>query len=106
MRLSLLRFYWLKLIGAAIALLLAIVYLAGYEPYSLMGFGVMAFIVTILAIRIRKGTMPATCDLCGAASTMKAEYGAGFSNAKLVITCPRCGRVINGKKGSVHPVQE
>jgi hypothetical protein len=106
MRISLLRFHWLRFIGAITALLLALIYLAEYEYLSLTGFGVMALIMTYGGIRIRRGTLPAVCDLCGAASTMSAEYGAGFSNARLILSCPSCGRVVNRAENGIKPEKE
>lgn len=106
MNLNFFRFYWLKLIGAIVTISLAVTYLCGYEEVSLTGFALLAVIIGYYGIRIRKGTMPALCDLCSSRATIKAEYGAGFSNARLVITCPRCGRVVNTGTGTVHPERE
>lgn len=106
MHLSLIRFYWLRLFGAVLALVLALLYLSGYEAVSLLGFTIIAFVATVITIRISKNTMPASCDLCGAPSTMTAEYGAGFVNARLILNCTRCGRVVNTTPGSVNPQKE
>lgn len=106
MRLSLLRFYWLRVLGAVLALVLASLYLADFEEISIFGFSFMALVAAVLTIRISRNTMPASCDLCGAPATMTAEYGAGYSNARLILNCTRCGRVINSRPGSVKPQKE
>lgn len=106
MNLNFFRFYWLRLIGAILTIGLAVTYLSGREEISLTGFALLAVVISFYGIKIRKGTMPALCDLCGSQSTMKAEYGAGFSNARLVVTCPRCGRVINRGTGTIKPERE
>lgn len=106
MHISLIRLYWLRLIGAALALLLAILYLAEFEEISLAGFALIALMAIYIGIRINNGTMPAHCDLCGSEGTMGAEYGAGYANARLILNCRRCGRVINGASGSVKPQKE
>lgn len=106
MHVSLIRLYWLRLIGAVLALLLAILYLAEFEYASLAGFAIIALVGIYLGIRINNGTMPARCDLCGSEGTIGAEYGAGYANARLILNCCRCGRVINGKPGSVKPAKE
>jgi hypothetical protein len=106
MQISLIRFYWLRLIGAVFALFLALLYLGGFEMASLGGFTIIACVAIYMGIRINNGTMPATCDLCGSPGTMKAEYGAGFTNARLILECGRCGRVVNGAPGSVKPQRE
>lgn len=106
MRLTLLRFHWLRFFGAIVALLLALLYLYGYEQFSLIGFALIALVLTYGGIRIRRGTLPAICDLCGAHATMTSEYGAGFSNARLIICCPDCGRIVNGSNGGVQPRKE
>ena len=107
MFLNFFRFHWLRFIGAILALLLSIIYLFGFEEISLAGFGIGIVIASYIGIRIRKGSMPARCDLCGSEGSLKAEYGAGFSNARLVLTCSSCGRVINGgEKGTIKPRKE
>lgn len=106
MQINFIRFYWLRLFGAVFALILALLYLAEFQRISLIGFSCNAFIVIYLTIRINNGTMPAECDLCGNPGTMKAEYGAGFSNARLILTCEQCGRIINSAPGSVKPRKE
>ncbi len=106
MYINFIRFYWLRLFGAVFALTLALLYLTGFEGISLIGFGCIAFIAIYITIRINNGTLPAQCDLCGSNGTMNAEYGAGFSNARLILTCQNCGRVVNGTKGSVKPQKE
>jgi len=106
MRLSLLRLYWLRIFGALFALIFAIFYLLGLEELSVACFGVMALAITVLTIRIRNNTLPADCDLCGASATITAEYGAGFANARLILNCSRCGRVINSRPGSMKPQKE
>lgn len=88
-------FYRTRLILACIVLGLSLLYLNGGEKTALGGFAVLTLVTVFLCDKLRKGTMPAICDLCGKAGTMKAEYGAGFSNARLVLSCPRCGRVVN-----------
>lgn len=99
-------FHKLRIVTAVIVFLLAIIYLNGGEKFSLIGFATLSTVVALLCNKIRKGIMPAVCDLCGTRATMKAEYGAGFSNAKLVIDCHRCGRVINQAKQGVNPQKE
>ena len=106
MNLNFLRFYWLRFIGALVTISLAMLYLGGYEEEALAGFAFLAVVAAYLGIRIRKGNMPALCDLCGSLATMKAEYGAGFVNARLVISCPRCGRVVNRGTNTVRPEKE
>jgi hypothetical protein len=81
-------------------------YLGEQEEIALIGFAVVATITAYLCFRIRKGDMPATCDLCGENGTLKAEYGAGFSNARLILNCPHCGRVINKASRGTDPQQE
>ena len=107
MFLNFFRFHWLRFIGAILALLLSVIYLFGFEEISLAGFAVGIVIACYIGIKIRKGTMPARCDLCGSQGTLKAEYGAGFANARLVLSCAHCGRVINGgAKGTIKPRKE
>ena len=106
MQLSLIRFYWLCLAGAILALTFSLVYLAGAEIPALGGFALIAAVAIYITIRINRGDMPSICDLCGADAVMTAEYGTGFSNARLIVTCPGCGRVINTGKGTVTPQRE
>jgi ribosomal protein S27E len=95
-------FYKLRIAAAIIVLALALLYLNGLEKISLAGFAVLACITTYICNKLRLGTMDADCDLCGARGVMKAEYGAGFSNARLVINCQKCGRVINSSKSGIR----
>ncbi len=96
-------FQWLRFLCAVVVLGLAILYLAGGEKIALVGFAIITFPVAVICNRLRKGTMVAVCDLCKAKGTMTAEYGAGFSNARLVINCPHCGRVVNKADRGVDP---
>ena len=100
---SLIRFHWLKFLGAVTALCLAIMYLAGLEKASLAGFFLIGVYASILCIRIQKGTQKARCDLCGQPSTMRVEYNHGFTNVRLIIDCPACGRVVNTATAGVLP---
>ena len=106
MRLNFFRFHWLRFLGAVLALFFAILYLAGGEEIALAGFAFIAIIAGFIGIRVRKGTMPALCDLCKEHGTLKAEYGAGFSNARLILNCPNCGRVINTATRGAAPERE
>lgn len=106
MRLSLTTFHKLRIITATIVLFLALIYLSGQEAFSLAGFALLAVVATYICYHLRNGSMAAECDLCRSQATMKAEYGAGFSDARLVINCPQCGRVINGAKQGVEPQRE
>ena len=106
MRLSFSLFYKLRLLGALLTFILAALYLAGAEKIAISGFAILACLVTVVCTRLRKGTMSASCDLCGTSGSMKAEYGAGFSNARLVLECPRCGRVVNGEDYRAAPRKE
>ena len=81
--------------GAVAALFCAVMYLAGYIEIALIGFGLVACVGIIIGYRINSGTLPARCDLCGASGVFSAEYGHGFQNACLILSCPRCGRVVN-----------
>lgn len=99
-------FHKLRIVTAVIVLFLAIIYLNGGEKIGLTGFAVLAAVVAIICNKIRKGVMPAICDLCSTKATMKAEYEAGFSNARLIINCPCCGRVVNQAKQGVNPQKE
>lgn len=99
-------FHKLRIITAVIVLILALIYLNGGEKIALIGFALMSTVVAIICNKIRKGIMPAVCDLCGTKATLQAEYGAGFSNARLVLNCPCCGRVVNQAKQGVNPQRE
>jgi hypothetical protein len=103
MRLSLVRFHWLRFLGAIFALVLAIIYLMESEEIALLGFALIALVAAVICIKIRKGTLPAICDLCRSKGTMRAEYGPGFSNARLILNCPQCGRVINKAQAGMQP---
>ncbi len=98
MLLSFHRFYKLRIITAVIVFILAILYLTGYEEVGLAGFAVITALAAYVCNKLRLGTMAAYCDLCGRDGLMKAEYGAGFSNARLVLNCCNCGRVVNSTK--------
>lgn len=100
------RIHQLRIGTAIVVLILALLYLMGQEKTALAGFALITMAAVAVGDRLRKGTLPATCDLCGASATMAAEYGAGFSNARLVLTCPRCGRVINSGGYQVEPRRE
>lgn len=102
MNLNFKMFYRLRFFCALIVFGLALLYLAGGEKPALVGFAIITAITVFICDKLRKGTMPADCDLCQASATMKAEYGAGFSNARLVLHCPQCGRVINVAKEGVE----
>ncbi len=106
MYLNFFRFHWLRFLTAIIVLALALLYLMEVEGIALFGFLFLALIVTIICDKIRKGTMPAICDLCRSKGTIKAEYGAGFSNARLILNCPQCGRVINKADQGINPQKE
>jgi len=92
--------YWLRIAGAGAALLLAVAYLAGYVAFALLGFGFVGLAGGIIGYRINRGTLPATCDLCGRNGLFSAEYGHGFRNARLILNCTTCGRVV-GQGGNV-----
>lgn len=87
--------YWGRIIGAVAALFFAVLYLAGQISFSLVGFAIVAFFGGVIGYRLNCGTLPAICDLCGARGLFSAEYGYGFQNARLILNCPSCGRVIN-----------
>jgi len=103
---SLVRFHWLKFIGAVTALCLALLYLAGYEQFSLAGFFLIGAYASITCIRIQKGTQKAKCDLCSRQSTMKVEYKHGFVDVRLILDCPNCGRVVNTAAAGIKPGRE
>jgi|GEM_PF-2331368 len=106
MRLSLTAFHRLRVITATIVLVLALMYLSGQEAFSLAGFALIAAGASYICYHLRNGSMAAVCDLCRSQATMKAEYGAGFSHARLVINCAQCGRVVNGAEQGVEPQLE
>jgi len=81
--------------GAAAALLLAVAYLAGYQAFAVAGFVLLGLAGGVTGVLINRGMLPALCDLCGRRGTFSAEYGQGFRNARLILACPRCGRVVN-----------
>ena len=99
---SFFQFHWIRFIGAVVALFLAIIYLIGFEKVSLVGFTLIGAYGAIVCILLQKGTLPGKCDLCGNKGLLKAEYGHGFSNARLVLNCPHCGRVINTAKNGLN----
>lgn len=100
---SIVLFHWLRFCGAVAALILAILYLAGYEQLSLIGFFLIGIYAAITCIRIQKGTQPAKCDLCGAGGILKVEYEHGYTNVRLILDCPHCGQVVNTAKTGVKP---
>ena len=99
-------FFWVRTAGAACALLFAAAYLAGYIAFALTGFGLIGLIGGTIGYRVNGGSLPAICDLCGQKGLFRAEYGHGFRNARLVLDCPGCGRVVNRAGGGVEPVRE
>lgn len=105
---SILRFHWIRFIGAVAALILAIVYLLGFEVQAMTGFIVIAVYAVILSVRLQQGTQPAICDLCRSRARMKVEYEHGFSNVRLMVKCPHCGRIVNtaGSAGGIRPGRE
>jgi hypothetical protein len=103
---NILRFHWIRFIGAIIILLLSLCYLFGLEAFAISGFIVIAVYTTVLCTRLQKGNQPAVCDLCQAKAMMKVEYEHGFSNVRLVIQCPHCGRVVNTAKNGIRPGRE
>lgn len=103
---SILRFHWIRFIGAVVALLLAILYLAGFERVSLVGFILIGIYAAVVCILVQNGTLPARCDLCSSKGTLKAEYGHGFTNVRLILSCPKCGRVVNTAKNGIKPGKE
>ncbi len=100
---SLVRFHWLRFITAAVALVLALFYLAGFEELSLAGFLVIGIYAALLTIRLRRGRQKAKCDLCGGPGLLRVEHGPAFSGARLVLECPRCGRVVNTAREGMRP---
>lgn len=106
MHFSLLRLYWLRILGAVLALVFAMLYLLDREGLAIGGFAVLALAVTAITVMIRKNRLPASCDLCGSSATISAEYDAGFANARLILNCRRCGRIVNGRPGSMQPRKE
>lgn len=101
--LNIVRFHWIRFIGAVLALLLAILYLVGFESMSLIGFIFIGFYGAVTGIRIQRGNQPASCDLCQSKALMKVEYEHGFSNVRLIVDCPRCGQVVNTSTGGITP---
>ncbi len=97
MAMSIKSLYWLRIVGAGAALLLALAYMGGYVAFALLGFGFIGFMGGIIGYRINRGTLPATCDLCGGKGLFGAEYGHGFRNARLILNCPTCGRVVSNE---------
>ncbi len=102
---SILLFHWIRFFGAIAALLLAILYLAEFEQFALAGFLLIGIYVTYVFIRMRKGGYPARCDLCGSRSRLTVEH-EGFSNVRLILECPRCGRVVNTAGNGIIPGRE
>jgi hypothetical protein len=98
--------FWVRIGGAGFALLLAAAYLAGYIVFALTGFGLIGLIGGTIGYRINGGNLPATCDLCGQKGLFRAEYGHGFGNARLILDCPECGRVVNRAGGGVGVARE
>ncbi len=103
---SILLFHWIRFIGAIVALLLAILYLTGFDRISLAGFTLIGAYAAVTCILVQNGTLPAKCDLCSSKGTLKAEYGHGFTNVRLVLSCPVCGRVVNKAKNGIKPGKE
>lgn len=103
---NILRFHWIRFFGAIVMLLLALCYLFGFEEFAIPGFVVIAAYTTILCTRLQKGTQPARCDLCSSRAVMKVEYEHGFSNVRLIVQCPHCGRVVNTAKNGIRPGRE
>ena len=100
---NILRFHWIRFIGAIVILFLALCYLFGYEVFAMTGFIIIAVGVTIFCAMLRQGNLPAVCDLCRSRALMKVEYEPGFINVRLVVNCPRCGRVVNTAKNGIRP---
>ncbi|MEE4166712.1 MAG: hypothetical protein V2I35_11990 [Desulfocapsaceae bacterium] len=101
------RFLYLARIGgAASALLCAGAYLAGYITFSLIGFAFVGIVGGTIGVLLNRGTLPALCDLCGKKGVFGAEYGHGFRNARLILDCPRCGRVVNRSRHGLVVEQE
>ena len=100
---SLLRFRWLRFIAAAVALVLALLYLAGFETIAMAGFLVIGIYAALLTIRLIRGRQKARCDLCGGPGTLRVEHGPIYSGARLVLDCPRCGRVVNTARQGMQP---
>lgn len=103
---SILLFHWIRFFGAILTLLLAILYLTGFELISLAGFIFIGIYAAVVCILVQNGTLPARCDLCGSKGTLKAEYGHTFTNVRLVLSCPQCGRVVNTAKHGIRPGKE
>lgn len=103
---SIVRFHWIRFFGAMLALVLALLYLFGFEQLSLFGFLIIGTYATITCVRIQRGTQNARCDLCGNDAKMRVEYQHGFTNVRLIVDCPQCGRVINKARQGVEPGRE
>lgn len=103
---SIVLFHWIRFFGAIMALLLAVLYLIGFEQISLVGFTIIAIYAAVVCIKLQKGKLPARCDLCRSKGTLKAEYGHAFTNSRLVLSCPQCGRVVNRAKNGIRPGKE
>lgn len=103
---SIFLFHWIRFVGAILALLLAVLYLIGFERVSLVGFTLIGIYAAVTCILVQQGTLPARCDLCRSKSTLKAEYQHGFTNVRLILNCPQCGRVVNRAKHGVIPGKE
>lgn len=100
---SILRFHWIRFIAAITALILALLYLFGFEQSALLGFFILGTYAAITCVRIQRGSQGARCDLCSSKAKMKVEYGHGFTNVKLIVDCPQCGRVVNIAKHGIQP---
>ncbi len=98
--------YRARIGGAAAALMLAGTYLAGYLVFAVAGFALLGLAGGVTGFLINRGTLPAICDLCGRRGIFSAEYGHGFRNARLILDCPRCGRVINRAEHGVDVERE
>lgn len=103
---NILRFHWIRFIGAIVILFLALCYLFDYKVFAMTGFIIITVGVTLFCAMLRKGKVPAVCDLCGSKALMKVEYEPGFINVRLVVNCPHCGRVINTAKNGIKPGRE
>ncbi len=100
---SIMLFHWIRFFGAAFALLFAILYLCEYEKIALYGFLLIGAYGAITCILIQKGVQPGKCDLCGSKGLLRVEYGHGFTNVRLILDCPSCGRVVNKAKTGIKP---
>ncbi len=100
---SIMHFHWLRFLGAVAALIFAVMYLFGYEKAALIGFIIIGIYAAVTCIRIQKGMQPGKCDLCGRKGLLRVEYEHGFTNVRLVLDCPSCGRVVNKAKNGIKP---